>query len=187
MKKLSLIVAMAVILTIGGVFATWTYNAGTVDGTDATTTITLGQVDSTGAPGTLTASSTAAISINNTDGTRVTKIDGKTGSVVVTFTPSATADLSYTDGVTVTWKVVITGNNKEKYEGKDVLTSTETEHDLAVTTKNGNVFTGTIDINSIVADLDLEEFTLSSSDAHGDYEDALATYGIQIDIAFKEA
>ena len=187
MKKLSLIVAMAVILTIGGVFATWTYNAGTVDGTNTTTTITLGQVDSTGAPGTLTAASTAKISIDNEQGDRVTRIDGQTGSVVVTFDPSATADLSYTDGVTVTWTVKITGD-KNQYDSTTLLTASGTSHDLAVTTASGDgKFTGTIDIDDIVDDLTLAPITLESSAAHGEYSTALATYGIQIDIAFKAA
>ena len=98
MKKLSILVALILCVTIGGVYATWTY-AGSNDVFDANTEIVvvLEQATQSGSIGTFSAESNFTLSIDQGDANHNAKLVFKpTNSdpihVTFTFTPSDGAD-----------------------------------------------------------------------------------------------
>ena len=118
MKKLGLIILMALVLTVGGVYATFNYAQADVDSKSATL--------NKGIAGTDTETPKGTISINVDD--FLVKIDDtgtlKTGlttqgNVKVTFTPAQGADGSVaTDGVNLKLEISFT-NNTLKLNGVD--------------------------------------------------------------------
>lgn len=118
MKKLGLIILMALVLTVGGVYATFNYAQADVDSKTATL--------NKGIAGTNTETPKGTISINVDD--FLVKIDDtgtlKTGlttqgNVKVTFTPAQGADGSVaTDGVNLKLEISFT-NNTYRQNGVD--------------------------------------------------------------------
>lgn len=183
MKKLSLIVAMAVILTIGGVFATWTYSGSSVDSQTANAgiSITTATTDSTKA-GTITATSDVAFSIDNETGDYKTKIDDATGKVTVNFDAAELATDAVKDGVKLQWSVSISGT-KSQYEGTTLLTVSDTSK-TAIFVEEGTPVE--ISADAIKAKLSLAEVELKSSEAHASYKTALATYTIVVTVEYVD-
>lgn len=94
MKKLSALIALFLCVTIGGVYATWTY-AGTTDITDgfAEAKVTITDAVSSGANGTYTVTSNLALSIDDKEGDHKAKLvfsgnDGQDPFIKVVFTPA---------------------------------------------------------------------------------------------------
>ena len=97
MKKLSLLVALFMCLTIGGVYATWSY-AGTNDIADsfAEAKVTIADTELTGANGTYKIESNLALVIDQANEKHEAKLvfesnDGKPIHLTVTFTPATNA------------------------------------------------------------------------------------------------
>ncbi len=184
MKKLSLIVAMAVILTIGGVFATWTYSGSSVDSQTANAgiSITTATTDSTKA-GVITATSkSAALSIDNKEEDYTTRIDAATGYIEVSFDAADLATDAVKDGVKLQWSVSISGT-QSKYNGTTtLLTANDTK--TAIFVEEGTPVQ--ISAEAIKAKLSLAEVELKSSEAHGKYATALATYTIVVTVEYVD-
>ena len=95
MKKLSILIALILCVTVGGVYATWNYAQGTVGNTqeypDGNTTALAGKVETTD-KGTITIDdSNLQILIDDMDN----NLEGElyiSGSISVTFTPNQGAD-----------------------------------------------------------------------------------------------
>ena len=134
MKKLSVLIALALCLTIGGAYAGWTYVTGLATPAAGTPFgITMGDVtlDNSGSVGQLSASFTSAITVEPDDGeTTVTpEIDytpvlaaNGSSDLVVKFVPAETASKTVkTNGVAVTVTLEIT-TAYGSFNGSDVLT-----------------------------------------------------------------
>lgn len=153
MKKLGLIILMALVLTVGGVYATFNYAQADVDSKSATL--------NKGIAGTKTETPKGEIAIDV--GTFLLKIDDTTGSlktglttqgnVKVTFTPKKGADGSVTtDGVNLKLEISFTNNtfglNGDDYE----VFKTTTDYNattgvvLGTGTPNGDKFEYTVDL-----------------------------------------
>ena len=97
MKKLTVLLALMLVVTIGGVYATWSY-AGTNDIADsyAEATVTITDAVLTGANGTYAIESNLVLSIDQKNDNHETELiysstDGQPIYLKVTFTPAANA------------------------------------------------------------------------------------------------
>ena len=109
MKKLSVLIALMLCITIGGVYATWTYTSTSADIVDATkeVVVELEDATTTGAAGTFTVITNLALKIDQItedDGSTDHKAqlvygsaDGEAIKLVVTFVPSVNASKDVKD------------------------------------------------------------------------------------------
>lgn len=179
MKKLSLIVALAVVLTVGGVFATWAYNDGAATGGNDTSSITINAATTTTPKGEISVS-VGDLKIKN-DGSYKTVWDETVDdTVTITFTPGTYAsDDTKANGIEYT--VTITESFGEATIGSttvDIVTIGEGTFNLA----KGK--SATFRLRDKV---NLTAATLDTSAKHGQYTTALSGKSITITVAEKTA
>ena len=173
MKKLSLIVALAVVLTIGGVFATWTYDDGTADKGTGTTGVGITAIVGETAKGKISVSAPTTLNIHN-GGSYVTAWSTvESDLVTITFTPGDTAsDEIKANGIGYTVKIEEDfGSVTIGEDSIDILTIPTATFDLTQGTDGS--FTATFNLRSKVS---VTAATLDTSEKHGDYSDALASH-----------
>ena len=193
MKRLGLIIAMALVLTVGGVYATFNYAQDNVDPVNATLTKAIAGTNTETAKGTI-AIDASGFTIRVDDkgvlengegtGTLVTGYRNQ-GTVKVTFTPAKGADATVTDeGVTL--KLTISFSNN-RYNGKDIFQTTgeypATGVPLGKGTKNDvtGVFEYDVELGKYLAVNEISLPTMS------DYESFSIAYGnAQITITVSE-
>ena len=129
MKKLSALIALFLCVTIGGVYATWTY-AGTTDITDgfAEAKVTITDAVSSGANGTYTVTSNLVLSIDDANGDHKAELvfgsnDGQNPFIKVVFTPADHATKTIKDNAVPT-EIYFTTTIPMQYGGKDIFTFT---------------------------------------------------------------
>ena len=179
MKKLSVLIALALCLTITGAYATWTYANGAATGTSTTLSIGMGTLvqDGDTAIGSFAITSAPTLTVEPKED----KVDYTTtlvvsGDLVITFTPSAIAEADIkTNGTPVDVTITVTGNGEynekillkttanNEFEGLSGLTITITEAEI----KNA---------------LNLTGITLNSPAAHGDYAAVLNGYKVVVTV-----
>lgn len=120
MKKLSLIVALAVVLTIGGVFATWTYPGATVAPDSETIGVTI--ETSTSGADVFDVNNTMAISVDPTSNTDYTAKITKSGNIVITLDPATGSRVAAGETMTVAWTATL--GNVGSYDGAPVFDNT---------------------------------------------------------------
>ncbi len=125
MKKLSLLIALALILSIGGVYATWNYAQGdAVDVSaylDRRTMITDAVVDATPKGTIAVDTSNFSLTIDDDNNDHVAELI-KDGWIDITFTPSAGADAGVAaNGIALQYVLSCTGGSFE-YNGNHIFT-----------------------------------------------------------------
>lgn len=159
MKKLSVLIALALCLTIGGAYAAWTFATGNV--TDITVSnIGIGmEVEETGSKGTLSATFTPNYTVepgvDNKPFLQDNTTDGN--DLVITFTPDVNAEQSVKDDA-IAIKIVLTIETAfSSGDVTDAITLGDTSSMVidpgvgdSKWTKNGNSFTVTIDSSKIM-------------------------------------
>lgn len=159
MKKLSLLIAMILCVTIGGVYATWTYSQGTAAQRDAYLDDVTKITDKTvaNAKGVISVDKTGlTITIDDANDDHVAEcvIDGE---LVVKFKPNKGADTTvFENGITLQYKLSV--ENTWKYADVLIFNVDTTPVTLGTPTKTGSgetvEFTWTIsanDLNSRIA------------------------------------
>lgn len=194
MKKLGLLMAMALTVTVGGVYATWTYAKGT-DVADETVNMTLNLTDVAyiGSNGTYKV---------NTDGLKL-KIDPKTGTahttalyvegeIVITFTPNMHAPEDVKENaVASTFQFGLTNSNwtfdddtTDAVAAKAIVTLKHAEkHDITWTKGADGVFSYTIDADAIAEHINLTEFVLDTKVKYDAFNTALGQGQISITVS----
>ncbi len=124
MKKLSTLIAIALIVTIGGVYAAWNYSQGTTASLEVTREVQMAQVVTSGNKGTISATPNSVAFIVDDAGSYVAELEGS-GSFTINFTENPGADeTTATNGIkmiaTVTLKT--TSLDGAKYEGAAPIT-----------------------------------------------------------------
>lgn len=181
MKKLSALIALFLCVTIGGVYATWTY-AGTKDITDgfAEAKVTITDAVSSGANGTYTVTSNLVLSIDDDNGDHNAELvfganDGQTPFIKVVFTPAPHATKEIKDNAVPT-EIYFTTTTDMKY-----WSNTDTERTNELNKVNIFKFTnpgnGTLD----------NEITWSPKQADGTFFYTMDLATIQGQIALTEA
>ena len=98
MRKLSLLIALMLCVTVGGVYATWMYSGNTdIVDREAEAMIALAGADFDGAAGNFAISSNLKLTIDDTNNDKDAELifastDGQPIHLTITFTPSANAD-----------------------------------------------------------------------------------------------
>ena len=186
MKKLSLLIALCMLLTIGGVYATWTYTQNTDVADEAVhKAINLTGVEYSGSYGTYSV---------NTDNLKMT-IDPKAntthttalyieGYVVITFTPNSVAPADIKEhGVESTYALTLS-NSDWKYENDYILTLKHTEaHDITWVDNGDGTFSYTISADDLAGHMTLTEFELDTKVKYDAYNTELAKGQIVITVS----
>ena len=188
-SKLAIMAAVATMVTVGGVYATWTFSEGSV--VDATTTVNVAMTGVT----TNTEKGTLAVTVMGEGGFTLSVDDSnndhypeimKTGAVTVTFTPSATAsDDVKTNGIDVQLAISYapyTGGpaslEEWKYETTQIFeVAAEPLHlEGASATESGGVFTWTVAAGDIGIDLTtaMKAVLIDTFEKYGDLNEILA-------------
>lgn len=142
---------MALVLTVGGVYATFNYAQADVDFKTATLNKGIAGVDTKTSKGTISINvDDFLLKINDTTGTLKTGLETQ-GTVKVTFTPANGADASVADeGVNLKLEISFTNNTyRQNGDDYDIFTTTggynaTTGLVLGKGTKNGDHFEYTV-------------------------------------------
>lgn len=178
MKKLSILIALILCVTVGGVYATWVYSQSD-DVADITgaKAITMTEATFTGTYGTYHVdTSELSMVVDPKEGTTHTTALKITGNLVIGFTPNTYAPEEVkTNGVASTFAFSLS-NADWKYDGQNILTVDLNKHNIAWTPDGNGAFTYTISAADLADYIELTEFTL---DTKADYDayDAVLTNG----------
>ena len=202
MKKLTTIIALALIVTIGSVYAGWTYFQGGATGADARTGLSMSTVSYDGTKGTITADTTALTilvdDMSTVEGSDITTkytagLRGA-GDIKIQFTPKDGADATVqSNGIKM--KAIISVEKvgaegtarKYHYNGKDYeILSAKNENSFEITLNDGNATKNTtitaqqiIDALIFCEDADILLPTKADNDT---FAAAMSDYKIHIDI-----
>lgn len=194
MKKLTTIIALALVLTIGGVYAAWNYFQGGATGATAQPRIGMATVSYNGEKGTITADTTALtllvddMSTVSGSGINTQHKAGLTGvgSIAITFTPKAGADADVVNnGIKMQATLSVTKINAEsKYNGKDAISVDPAKATFEL---NGGAAckSTTISYEQIIDALVLyegEELILDTKAKYDEFAKILSDYQIHINI-----
>lgn len=191
MKKLSTIIALALIVTIGGVYAAWHYNRGAVS-LELTRSATMASIQSDTPMGSISIDQSQNGGAGNTLKFLVDDVaptDWKaalvpSGSVWVKFTPAANADSSVqTNGIKMKATVTVTGT-QTAYAGQKIFAAKTGANSFVIND------TATLDSVQITAEKIAEclvfnggqEVVLDTYEDNYNYEQAMKTYIITITI-----
>lgn len=172
MKKLGLIILMALVLTVGGVYATFDYAQANVQQT-ATLNKSIAGVDKDTPKGTIKIDVEGfGLTIDDTPEKTLTTGLRTQGNVIVTFTPAKGADASVADeGVNLKLEISFT-NNIYKQNGVDykVFKTTDAYKEttgvvLGKGTKKGDKFEYTVDLGQYLTVSEIPLPTLADYNA----------------------
>ena len=181
MKKLSLIIALALLVTIGSVYANWIYNDHT-DVADITGSRAVTMTPATFDGGLGTYSVTTAgltMKIDPKEGTTHTTSLLVDGEIVVTFTPSAYASNDIKNNAVPTKAIFrlpssLSGVDAWQYDGKNIFTSIDsTPIDLVWSKQADGTFKASVSAEQVASKLVLNEIVLDTKAAYDAYDDAL--------------
>lgn len=146
MKKVSAIIAMATIMTIGGVYATFNYAQGDAASVSDTLSPSIESAVLESNKGKIEINSNFTVTIDDlgviNGGTTHSYFTGMktTGTFKVTFTPEIGADADVRDnGIKLSMKLSFTGN---KYDNKDIFVTTGLDSDSSVLLNEGKKVNG---------------------------------------------
>lgn len=138
MKKLSLLIALVLLVTIGGVYATWNYAQGDVEVKQGFVLPTMADVNMDSRKGEITIDTSAVtIKVDDSDTDSIVHkpvlvVTG--GDIVITFAPAVGAD----DDIAINgikMQAVITCTTPWEYDGKQIMTVDTTKNTITATEK----------------------------------------------------
>lgn len=187
MKKLSILVALIVCVTIGGVYATWTY-AGTEVASQQDPIINkMGEVTFSGAAGAYhVENNTLAFIVEPKENTYDAQLT-TSGSATIRFTPDATiSDAALEDALNATITVVGTDLAAAKYEETQIYTLNESFKitlDKTKWTMVGNDYTYTLAASELKDSVEIGTFNLPSHDHYVAFQEVQKAAVFRINVA----
>lgn len=203
MKKLSVLIALVLCVTIGGVYAAWNYAQGNTASVEITREINMAQVNTNSNKGTISATPRDVAFLVDDSG----EVDGEgkktykavltgTGSFTINFTPAQGADEStITNGIKMLAKIEVkraenVPADADKYQGVVPLTTntatnpdTENPYNI-IELNNGNpTKSATIEVTDILKAVTLADVKLPSKAANDAFHSVLKYYTIVITIS----
>lgn len=193
MKKLTLLLALMLVVTIGGVYATWSY-AGTNDIADsyAETKVTITDAVLTGANGTYAIESNLVLLVDQKNDDHEAELifasnNNEAVFLKVTFTPSSSASqdikneavpsqLYFGTTTAMEYKMDNEGNYADNGAATKILKfANESDNKLDIAwTKEGDIFTYTMDEAALKAQIQLNKnFVLDIKSEHAAFREAL--------------
>lgn len=186
MKKISLLIVLILCVTIGGVYATWTYTQNTDVADEAVNmSMNLGSPAYSGSYGTYTVdTSSLKLTIDPKADTTHTTALYITGEIVITFTPNSVAPQDVKDnGVASTFALSLSNPNWE-YEGTKIVTLNHTgTHNITWTKQSDGTFTYTIDADALADHITLAEIILDTKAKYDAYNTVLGNGQIVINVS----
>ena len=187
MKRLSVLIAMILCVTIGGVYATWTYTQNTdVADEQIHMTMNLTDVAYSGSYGTYKIDTSALkMNIDPKVGTTHTTALYITGQIVITFTPNSVAPETVKEnGVESTFQLTLTNDNW-LYDGQKIITLA---HNNAEEITWGEpdemgVFSFVITADELTEHITLTEFNLDTKAKYDAFNTALGQGQITITVS----
>ena len=186
MKKLSLLIALCMLLTIGGVYATWTYTQNTDVADEAVNmNLNLTDVAYSGSYGTYKVDvSGLSLSIDPKVGTTHTTALYATGNIVITFTPNSVAPTEVKENGVATTYAFSLANPNWQYEGQNIVAVNHTENHNVTWQDNGDgTFSFTISADEFMEHVALTEFELDTKVKYDAYNAVLGTGSIVIAVS----
>lgn len=170
MKKLSILVALILCVTIGGVYAAWSFTSSTMTSVDRTLSHGLTAAVTDGDVGKFQiVQNSIDIAIDQTATANYTAKLVITGTVTVAFTPNDGAPEDVVKNAIPSHATIYTKNaDTNKYDGAEIYVANTTTIPLTWTKGDDNKFIATIDADDIASMLSLgKAFVL---DTHAKYE-----------------
>ena len=151
MKKITALIMMSLLITIGGVYAAWTYSEGTATTSSPrdSVNIALTTANDGGSNGTFSFSNAAELAIDDDpdDGIVHKAVLECDVSIIITFTPSATSNSDVKAvGIPMT---VTTTYTPVQYNGKDLISCVSSFKSPVLTTGNTTVDAATTEADDI--------------------------------------
>lgn len=169
MKKLTLLVALILCVTIGGVYAAWVYTGNTMGTASRTLSHGLATATTEGNVGLYKIThNDIDIKIDQTAADDYTAKLVVTGSVTITFTPNpgAPSDIVANALPTVAY-LALTDSAANLYEGKEIYKVADTKLDLVWGAPDADgVFSATVTADQIDTLLDIDTFVLDTHAKH---------------------
>lgn len=174
MKKLSLLIALCMLLTISGVYATWIYSGNLIDTQTEPFVSKMGGLDHTGNSGSysFTANSLDFAVEPDSQDTKITTIVWGTGSMTLVFTPKGDInDAMLAKALTATLTVEQASSTLGEYDDTDVYTIAE-NFKVSLTSENwtshndGEYYTYTITAATIKDAISIGQFHLPTEDEY---------------------
>ena len=186
MKKLSVLIALMLCVTIGGVYATWTYTQ-SEDVADESVNMSLNLTNVTyvGTYGTYEIDKTGlSMTIDPKPGTTHTTSLVIAGDLVIRFTPSTYAPEEIKNGAVPSTFQFKLSNANWLYNGEQIVTlDGAVPHDITWTPAGDGSFTCTLDADEIAHHISLTEFTLDTKADYDAYNTALSQGQIIITVS----
>jgi len=185
MKKLSVLIALILCVTIGGVYATWVYSQSD-DVADITgaKAITLTEATFTGTYGTYHVDTAGlTMQVDPKEGTTHTTALKISGDLVIGFTPNTYAPAEVkTNGVPSTFAFSLSNANWQ-YSGENIITVDTATHNIVWTPDGNGAFTYTISAAELANYITLTEFTLDTKADYDAYDGVLTNGQIVISVS----
>lgn len=186
MKKLSLLIALCLLLTIGGVYATWTYTQNTDVADEAVNmNMNLTDVAYSGSYGTYKVdTSSLKLAIDPKAGTTHTTALYIDGNIVITFTPNSVAPVEVKENGLDTTYTLSLSNPNWQYNSQDIVTLNHAgAHDVEWTKQADGTFTYTISAADLADHISLAEIVLDTKVAYDAYNVVLGQGAIVISVS----
>ena len=191
MKKFSLLIALCILLSIGGVYATWIYSGNQIDAQTTPFVSKMGGLDHEGNSGSYTFTENSlefAVEPDSQD-TKITTLVWTDGTIKVVFTPKGDInDTMLSKALNATLTVELASSTVGTYNGSDiyildpdfkvVLTDTDwTSHN------SGEYYTYTITADAIKDAISINAFHLPSEDDYTTFKDAIQDVKFRVKIS----
>lgn len=175
MKKLSLLIALCMLISIGGVYANWVYMEGAAGSAhEHVGSFGLSSASNTGSKGTITANGQGAHITIDPDGDSYRAKLTFTGKFVITFTPDAdwAAANAGKDTFDVEWVLTTTNQDPTNYlvacdvGTAKLFTTFDTTAQTLTLRKSGNVYTAELSAELLASLITLGNFSLDDYETY---------------------
>lgn len=191
MKKLSILIALCVLFTVGGVYATWIYSGNQIDAQTEPFVSKMGGIDHEGNSGSYSFTENSldfAVEPDSQD-TKITTIAWGTGSITLVFTPKGDiSDDMLANALNATLTVELASSTAGTYNGTAiytidpnfavVLTEADwTEHN------SGEYYTYTITAATIEDAISIGSFHLPTQDEYEEFKSIIQDVKFRVKVA----
>ena len=182
MKKLSLLVALALIVTVGGVYAAWNYAQGATASVEITREINMAQVNTNSNKGSIAATPKDVTFLVDDAGGYHTELTGS-GYFDIVFTASPGADKTTADnGIKMIATVTVKSATNAKYGEVTPLTVKTGQNTIALTGDTTSK-TAKLEVSDVLECVTLCNVVLDTKDKNDAFHNVLKDYTIVITIS----
>lgn len=185
MRKISLLIALCLIVSVGGVYATWVYSQSddVADITNARA-ITMTEATFEGTYGTYTTdSSSLTLKIDPKQGTTHTTALYLTGEVVIKFTPATHAPADVKEGGVLTTYAFGISNSNWTYNGQQIIAVDTSAKNITWTPDGNGAFVYVVSADELAGLISLTEFELDTKAEYDAYDQVLTQGQLTITIS----